>query len=292
MKRSTNIYTDTPQLDDRIPSLIPKLMEHHLLARSEEVELARKAKAGDDGARRRLAESNLRLVCGIARKYQATGISFEDLVQEGTIGLMRAIDRFDPEMGWKFSTYAVFWIRQAIGKAIINRSRVIRLPAHVVEAGKKVTKRRMDLIARTGKVPSNEELADDLGITVDRLAAVDGADHDCVSLDTGRDESWDYTTLIEDESCQSPEAEALKKVGTEELHRLLRRLPERERAILVRRLGFSGEMTAAVLQELADQLGISKERVRQLETRAIRELRRIVASGDSSSIEALLSPTS
>ncbi|MEO7453394.1 MAG: RNA polymerase sigma factor RpoD/SigA [Fimbriimonadales bacterium] len=289
MKRPINIQSETPQTEDRIPSMIPRLMQHQLLARDEERELARKAKAGDDEARRRLAESNLRLVCKIAGRYQASGISFEDLVQEGTIGLMRAIDRYDPEMGWKFSTYAVFWIRQAIGKAIILRSRVIRLPAHIFEAGKKVSKRRADFIARTGHLPTDEELANDLGISVDRLAAVNGVDQDCVSLETGRDESWDYTTVLEDETCESPEGEALKKFGVEELHRLLRRLPDRERTVLERRLGLAGVMPMAVLQELAIQLGVSKERVRQIETRAIRELRRIVSEGDTPSIEALLS---
>ena len=268
--------------------MIPQLMQRPLLVRDEELHLARRARAGEDAARRKLAESNLRLVCNIAKKYQATGIAFEDLVQEGTIGLMRAIDRFDPEMGWKFSTYAVFWIRQAIGKAMLQRSRVIRLPAHILEAGKKVSKRRNELTAQMGRLPTEAELAADLGMSIERLAAIDGSDYDCVSLETGRDDVWDYTTVLQDASCEDPEDIAIRKLGNEELHKLLDKLPDRERIVITRRLGLCGEMSAVVVQELAEQLDVSRQRIRQLEGRAIRALRRMVASDEEPAIEAFL----
>ena len=268
--------------------MIPQLMQRPLLVRDEELDLARRARAGEDAARRKLAESNLRLVCNIARKYQAPGISFEDLVQEGTIGLMRAIDRFDPDMGWKFSTYAVFWIRQAIGKALLQRSRVIRLPAHILEAGRKVSRRRIDLTARKGRAPTNEELAQDLGMSLEKLAAIDGAEYECVSLESGKDDAWDYTTVLQDDKCDDPEDLAMRELAKDEIHKLLRRLPERERIVLSRRLGLGGDMPLSVLEELAAQLDVSRERVRQIEARAIRTLRRMLADDEQPAIEAFL----
>lgn len=260
--------------------MIPQLMQHPLLVRDEEVDLARRARAGDDSARRRLAESNLRLVCNIAKKYQAAGISHEDLVQEGSIGLMRAIDRYDPEMGWKFSTYAVFWIRQAIGKALAHRSRVIRLPAHILEASKRTHRLRNDLTAKIGRAPTNEELAGALGISLDKLATIDGVQFECVSLETGRDDAWDYTTVLPDSNCDDPEGATIQKIGNEELHKLLDRLPARERIVLSKRMGLGGEMSIAMLDDLARLLNVSRDRVRQIEARAIRTLRQMIADGD------------
>ena len=268
--------------------MIPQLMQHPLLVRDEELDLARRARAGDDAARRKLAESNLRLVCNIAKKYSATGISFEDLVQEGTIGLMRAIDRYDPEMGWKFSTYAVFWIKQAIGKAMLQRSRVIRLPAHILESVKKVAKRKNDLAAKLGRPPTEAELSKDLGITVERLVAIEGAEYECLSLDTGKDEAWDYTTALQDQKCDDPEDAAIEALAKDEVYSLLRRLPERERTVLARRLGIGSDMPAPVLEELAEHLNISRQRVRQIEARALRSLRRMVTEQERPAIEALL----
>ena len=288
MARPLRTQPDHPQNEERIPSMIPQLMQHPLLVRSEEIDLARRARAGDDTARRKLAESNLRLVCNIAKKYSTPGISFEDLVQEGTIGLMRAIDRYDPEMGWKFSTYAVFWIKQAIGKAMLQRSRVIRLPAHILEAGRKVSRRRNDLAAVLGRPPTEEELSVDLGMTLERLKAINGADHDCLSLDSGKDDAWDYTALLQDHQCDDPEGAALQSIAKDEVYKLVRRLPERERTVLARRLGVGGEMPNHVLEELAAKLDVSRERIRQIEAKALRCLRRMVAEEERPAIEALL----
>ena len=268
--------------------MIPQLMQHPLLVRDEELDLARRARAGDDCARRKLAESNLRLVCNIAKKYSATGISFEDLVQEGTIGLMRAIDRYDPEMGWKFSTYAVFWIKQAIGKAMLQRSRVIRLPAHILESVKKVAKRKNDLAATLG-TPTNR------GGALQRLRHYRGASRGDrrgrirMSVPRyGKDEAWDYTTALQDQKCDDPEDAAIEALAKDEVYSLLRRLPERERTVLARRLGIGGDMPAPVLEELAEHLNLSRERVRQIEARALRSLRRMVTEEERPAIEALL----
>ena len=260
----------------RIPSMIPQLVKTPLLVQDEELDLARRARDGDETARRKLVEANMRLVCNMAKNYHTHAIPFEDLVQEGAIGLMRAIDRFDPERGWRFSTYAVFWIRQAIGKAMLDRSRVIRLPAHFVDERKRANKVREAFTAKHGRTPSPEELARDMGITLEKMTALDCSEHDCVSLESGKDEVWDYTAVIADSNCEDPEHMAFKKVDHEEFLNLIEKLPERERNVIKQRLGYAGDGKAQALIDVAQSLGVSREMVRQIESRAIRSLRRML----------------
>ena len=260
--------------------MIPRLVKTPLLVQDEELDLTRRARNGDDSARRKLVEANMRLVCNMAKNYHTHAIPFEDLVQEGAIGLMRAIDRFDPERGWRFSTYAVFWIRQAIGKAMLDRSRVIRLPAHFVDERKRANKVREAFTLKNGRTPTPEELAMEMGISLEKMTALDGSEHDCISLETGKDEVWDYTAVIADSNCDDPERMACQRVDREEFYRLIEQLPEREKNVIKHRLGYGVNGRPQALLEVARSMGVSREMVRQIESRAIRTLRRMLSEGD------------
>lgn len=265
--------------------MIPKLIQSPLLVQDEERDLARRARDGDEAAKRRLIEANMRLVCNVARNYRTGTVPFEDLVQEGAIGLMKAVDRFDPEKGCRFSTYAIHWIRQSIGKAMVNRSRVIRIPAHVVDDRKRVARYREAFEGQHGRPARPEEIAVALGFTADKVAVLLEVEHDCYSLDTGRDEHWDYTALLPDMNCDDPQAAAFKKVDNERFQQLVAKLPERERTVICKRLGLAGD-PALVLLELAQSLNVSREAVRQIEARAVRSLRRMLRELETDSLAA------
>jgi RNA polymerase primary sigma factor len=260
--------------------MIPRLIQRPLLVADEELDLARKAHAGDEAARRKLVESNMRLVCNIAKHYHAPTIPFEDLVQEGAIGLMRAIDRFDPDKGCRFSTYATYWVRQAMGKALLYRSRVIRLPAHILDERKRVNRTREVFEECHGRSPNTEELIQATGFSREKLATLEGAEFDCLSLETGREGQWDYTSIIADSSCDDPELEACNRVNSDRLTELVALLPERERKVISMRLGLGGELTPVILRDLAQQLRCSREAIRQIEARGVRSLRRMLCESE------------
>jgi RNA polymerase primary sigma factor len=245
-----------------------------LLTREEERELARRKDAGDDAAKRKLIESNLRLVMSITRNYTKAGVPLLDLIQEGNLGLIRAVEKFDYRMGYKLSTYATWWIRQAITRALADQGRTIRLPVHVAEQVRRVTRSRRVLGQKLTRDPTVSELALETGFTEKRVEELlDLVEHP-VSLETpvGNGESL-YGDLIEDTTSKQPDAEAAEGLGRKELADALAELKPRMRRVLEMRFGLNGDQASMTLEEVGEELGITRERVRQLESRALRELR-------------------
>jgi RNA polymerase primary sigma factor len=246
-----------------------------LLTHEEEIDLGRRIREGDETARSKLIERNLRLVIPVAKKYRGMGLPFGDLIQEGNIGLMRAADKFDPEKGFRFSTYATWWIRQAVQRAVADKGRTIRVPVHMGEKIRKMARTYNELSAQLEREPSDEEVAERLGWDVDRVKDVKSAIPDAASLnqplssDEGSSELGD---LIEDERESGTVSEVVRALETSRLMESVARLPKRERRVLVRRYGLDGEKPAT-LADLSEELAVSRERVRQLQYEAEQILR-------------------
>jgi RNA polymerase primary sigma factor len=246
-----------------------------LLTHEEEIDLGRKVREGDESARSELIEKNLRLVIPIAKKYRGKGLPFGDLIQEGNIGLMRAADKFDPEKGFRFSTYATWWIRQAIQRAVADKGRTIRVPVHMGEKIRKMARTYNELSIQLEREPSDEEVAEGLGWDVDRVKDVKSAIPDATSLnqplsyDEGSSELGDF---VEDERESEEAGEVVRELEMSRLVESVERLPERQRRVLVRRYGLDGEKPST-LADLSEELAVSRERVRQLQREAERVLR-------------------
>jgi RNA polymerase primary sigma factor len=246
-----------------------------LLTHEEEIDLGRSAREGDETARSELIEKNLRLVIPIAKKYRGKGLPFGDLIQEGNIGLMRAADKFDPEKGFRFSTYATWWIRQAIQRAVADKGRTIRVPVHMGEKIRKMARIYNDLSNQFEREPTDEEVAETLGWDVDRVKEVKSAIPDATSLNqplSSEEDSSELGDLVEDERESGMAGEVVRELETRRLIEAVERLPERQRRVLVRRYGLDGEKPAT-LAELSEELDVSRERVRQLQHMAERALR-------------------
>ena len=251
-----------------------------LLTPEEELDLSRRARAGDDRARARLIEKNLRLVVSVARRYRGMGLPFEDLIQEGNIGLMKAAQRFDPELGNRFSTYATWWIRQAIGRAIEDKGRAIRLSARTQAKVRKAARTRNELLATLGREPTDEEVAARLGWTVREARALSGLLVDVLSLDRpvgAEDGSAELNEFVEDEQASGMPEAVIRDMEKIRLKESMREISARERHILVRRYGLD-EREPATLAELSNELGVTRERVRQLQRNAEQCLRGRLAS--------------
>lgn len=261
---------------DPIPSYLARLTQTPLLTADEERELSRQARNGCDSAKRRLVEANMRLVLNIAKHYRNRAIPFEDLVQEGAIGLMNAVERFDPNKGFRFSTYATHWIRQTIGRAVGTKAKPIRLPAHVMDQIRKAERTRVELIRMLGREPSVEEISERSGIAFERLITILQAGQDTVSLDlmVGEDESTDLMSLLPDKTQADPELATISKEAATRLQALLQELSERDRRVIRRRLGMDEE-PPGVLQGIGNEEGLSRERIRQIEIQALKKLRQI-----------------
>jgi RNA polymerase primary sigma factor len=260
--------------EDGVPSYLSRLTQAPLLTPEEEVTLTRAVQQGDTAAKQRLIESNMRLVINIAKTYRNRAIPLEDLIQEGAIGLMQAAERFDPDKGFRFSTYATHWIRQAIGRAIDNKSKAIRLPAHVSQSLRKVEKERARLSRELGTDPSPEQLALAMGISAKKLLTLLQSSQELLSLDMTVGDSGGMTLggLLKDTTNQDPEAMMLDQEMVRELQRILDELNEREQRVM--RLRFRLEGGESPLQEdIAKELKLSRERVRQIEVQAIKKLR-------------------
>lgn len=257
-------------------SFLHSLTQARLLTAHEEHDLAVAARANNQEAKNRLIESNMRLVVSIAKHYRTSLVPFEDLVQEGSIGLITAVERYDPDKGCRFSTYATHWIRQAISRAIDNKSRAIRVPAHVSEMLRRIERARAALKRDAGEEPTTEQIASTLGLPVERVAAYLRAGQDPVSLDmlVGDEDNTTLGALIYDRSAIDPEDTVIRQEIERELLAVLDTLNPRERTIMRRRFGFE-EKASSVLQDIGDSLHISRERVRQIEAQALKRLRAI-----------------
>lgn len=258
---------ETPDL---IPDYFAKIDKGSLLTHQEEIELSRKAKAGDGRARQRLIEKNLRLVVSVAKKYRGYGLPFEDLIQEGNIGLMKGIDKYDPDRGYRLSTYATWWIRQAVQRAVADKGRTIRVPVHMGEKIRKMARAYNELSVELERDPTDEEVAGRVGWTVEKVRDTKDAMPDATSLNQplGSEEgSSEVGDLVEDERASDTAGAVVREVETSGLPEAIDRLPERQRRVLLRRYGLEGE-EAATLAELSDELGVSRERVRQLQKEA------------------------
>jgi RNA polymerase primary sigma factor len=263
---------------DPLKLYVRAIGDGRLLTVIEERELARRKDEGDEAAKRKLIESNLRLVMSITRNYTKAGVPLLDLIQEGNLGLIRAVEKFDYKMGFKLSTYATWWIRQAVTRALAEQGRTIRLPVHVAEQVRRVTRGRRVLAQKLNRDPSYEEIAVETGFTPERVGELLELVQDPVSLETpvGDGESL-YGDMIQDTKTAGPDAETSDRLRSTELTAALERLNPRMRHVLAHRFGLDG-VAPQTLEEVGAGLGITRERVRQLEARALRELRMVAPS--------------
>ena len=264
------------------PELLAKYLSHigqgNLLTHQEEIELSNRAKAGDQRARQRLIEKNLRLVVSVAKKYRGYGLPFEDLIQEGNIGLMKAVEKFDPDRGFRFSTYATWWIRQAVQRAVADKGRTIRVPVHMTEKIRKMARTYNELSAELEREPTDEEVAERLGWTIDEVRDVKDAMPDATSLNqplSSDSDSSELGELVEDERASDTPGTVMRGMESAQLGEAIQRLPERNRYVLLRRYGLDSH-EPATLAQLSDELGVSRERIRQLQ----REAERMLKSGE------------
>ena len=262
------------KINDPVRMYLKEIGRIPLLTSDEEFEYARRAVDGDEEAKRILAESNLRLVVSIAKRYVGRGMLFLDLIQEGNIGLMKAVDKFDPEKGYKFSTYATWWIRQAITRALADQARTIRVPVHMVETINKLARVQRQLTQDLNREPTDEEIAKKLGISVDKVREVYKISQDPVSLETpiGEEDDSHLGDFIRDERTVSPEEYATEELLKEELAGVLLTLTDREEKVLRLRFGLD-DGQCRTLEEVGQIFGVTRERIRQIEAKALRKLR-------------------
>lgn len=262
--------------EDGIPSYLGRLTQAPLLSAQQEEELTRRIQDGDVEARQRLIECNMRLVINIARSYRCKAVPLEDLIQEGAIGLMQAAERFDPCRGFRFSTYATHWIRQAIGRAIDSKAKAIRVPAHINQALRRIERERVRLLHEMGHEPSLDQLAASLGITARKLVSILHSSQDMLSLDASMgDAGATLGGLIRDErETSDPESKLLSDMVSEELREVISELTDREQRVMRMRLSLDDGRAQPILQEeVAREMKLSRERVRQIEIQAIKKLR-------------------
>jgi len=265
--------TSTPDITtDSIQQFMNEAARHPLLTADEEVELSQRIERGDLAAKERMINANLRLVISIARKYQGQGLPLGDLIQEGMLGLIRAVEKFDWRKGFKFSTYGTLWIRQAIGRGLANSSRTVRLPVHIASQARKIRDAERELAAKLERDPTPDELSDLVGMTPREIEDIRAADRTPTSLDRGVGDSEETALgdLIADEAA-TPDQEVQQEQGDSTVRQVVGGLPSPERDVLTLRYGLGGT-EAVALRETGRRLGISAERVRQIEDRALRKL--------------------
>src|SRR5476649_3045 len=263
--------------DTSIRLYLREIGQVKLLTPSEEIELAAKIKKGDKKAREEMIKANLRLVVKIARDYEGIGLPLLDLISEGNIGLMKAVERFDPKKGGKLSTYGSWWIKQSIKRALANQSKTIRLPVHLVDKISKMRRIAMKLQEELGREPTDEELAGELGMTTARVAQMRQAAIRPTSLDApiGDEDSNSFAEVVEDENATSPYENLEDKTVTGMLQDMVKHLDEREATILRYRFGLDGG-TEKTLEEVGEKFGVTRERVRQIQNLALRKLRKMI----------------
>jgi RNA polymerase primary sigma factor len=265
---------DGVAIDDPVRMYLKEIGRVPLLTAQEEVILATAIEAGDEDARRRLAEANLRLVVSIAKRYVGRGMQFLDLIQEGNLGLIKAVEKFDYRKGFKFSTYATWWIRQAITRAIADQARTIRIPVHMVETINKLIRVQRQLLQTLGREPTAEEIAAEMHIPVERVREINKVAQEPVSLETpiGEEEDSHLGDFIEDEDAPAPAEAASYLLLKEQLEEVLSSLSQREARVLRLRFGLD-DGRARTLEEVGQAFGVTRERIRQIEAKALRKLR-------------------
>jgi RNA polymerase primary sigma factor len=262
------------KINDPVRMYLKEIGRINLLTSAEEFEYAKRAEEGDPEAKKILAESNLRLVVSIAKRYVGRGMLFLDLIQEGNIGLMKAVDKFDPGKGYKFSTYATWWIRQAITRAIADQARTIRVPVHMVETINKLARVQRQLTLELNREPTDDELAKKMGIPVDKIREVIKIAQDPVSLETpiGEEDDSHLGDFVKDERSMSPEEYTIHEMLKDEISDVLLTLTEREEQVLRLRFGLD-DGSCKTLEEVGQMFGVTRERIRQIEAKALRKLR-------------------
>lgn len=270
------VYLDDDVADDSVRLYLREIGKIPLLSAEEELALAQRVVAGDKDAKDKMAEANMRLVVSIAKRYVGRGLDLLDLIQEGNTGLLRAVEKFDPDKGFKFSTYATWWIRQAITRAIADQARTIRIPVHMVETINKLLRTQRRLTQELNREPTNEEIAKEMEIDVDKVEHIMKIKQDISSLDASiRDDEEDsvLADFIEDEDTVSPEESATGQLLKEQVKDMLGALTEREQKILKLRFGLE-DGKSHTLEEVGQEFSVTRERIRQIEAKALAKLRK------------------
>ena len=273
------IETENYALDDPVKVYLKEIGRVPLLSTDEEVQLAIKIGEGDEKAKKRLTEANLRLVVSIAKRYVGRGMHFLDLIQEGNVGLIKAVEKFDYTKGFKFSTYATWWIRQAITRAIADQARTIRIPVHMVETINRLKKIQSQLLHENGKEPSEEVIAEKMELPVERVREIMRVAQEPVSMETpiGPEEDSRLMDFIRDEDALAPDEAALKTITNEDIDTVLKTLTPREEAVIRLRFGLK-DGRCHTLEEVGLEFDVTRERIRQIEAKALRKLRHPVRS--------------
>ena len=273
-EESENSFTERGNAEDPVRMYLKEIGRIPLLSSEEEIELAKRMEEGDEEAKKKLSEANLRLTVSIAKRYSGRGMQFLDLIQEGNLGLIKAVEKFDYRKGYKFSTYATWWIRQSITRAIADQARTIRIPVHMVETMNRVNRTSRRLLQEYGREPTPEEIAEAMNLPVERVLEISKISQEPVSLETpiGEEEDSHLGDFIQDEHIPVPADEAAHTLLREQLEKVMDTLSEREQKVLALRFGLE-DGKPHTLEEVGKEFNVTRERIRQIEAKALRKLR-------------------